>query len=152
MLDYLLRDHQKHQCHHLHYLQMATEKLSKAYLFGTRNEPKKTHAVFVKFFQGLLHEKQPKYERIAKLFGFHSADDFDKWRSANAKWFYAIQNLAPDLANGGPNPEYPWPNDTPSSTPCEFAFPIWTEVFQTGRGRQMLKVIRNAIRKFPEYA
>src|SRR5208283_5496445 len=41
------------ECHLLHYLQMATEKLSKAYLWRSGHAPPRTHVGFVRFLRAL---------------------------------------------------------------------------------------------------
>ena len=50
----LLREQGAVHCHLLHYLQMATEKLGKAYFWRTGRPPtKKSHASVVKFLQAI---------------------------------------------------------------------------------------------------
>ncbi len=46
----LLRKHSIGQCHSLHYLQMVTEKIAKAYLWR-KGAPPKSHAGFVQFLR-----------------------------------------------------------------------------------------------------
>jgi hypothetical protein len=49
----LLRGQGPAVCHTLHYLQMTTEKLAKAYFWRTGSPPQKSHIGFVKFLQFL---------------------------------------------------------------------------------------------------
>ena len=64
---------------------------------------------------------------------------------------YELERLAPALANDGPNPEYPWPHIAPEQTPATFDFPIWRQFTETGRGRQLVQIIKTAIDQFPVY-
>ena len=67
----LLRSQNALPCHQLHYLQMVTEKLGKAYFWRTPHPPRTTHASFVRFLQA-LDDRQPSanVNRIAQLLGF----------------------------------------------------------------------------------
>lgn len=58
-----------------------------------------------------------------------------KWNELAVK----IENLAPDLAQDDPNPEYPWPPSNPTETPVRFEFPVWRELTETAWGRAFLK-------------
>jgi hypothetical protein len=59
-----------HECHLLHYLQMATEKLSKAYLWRSRKVPPKSHTGFMRFLKALLDRPAAELKWIAKVLGF----------------------------------------------------------------------------------
>lgn len=48
-----MRDAKKHPCHCLHYLQMLTEKLGKAYFYGKVTPPAKAHTGFRKLVRNL---------------------------------------------------------------------------------------------------
>lgn len=140
-------------CHQLHYIQMLTEKLGKAYFWRTKKPPKKSHAFFVKFLQALLDRPTAEVEQIAQLLGFGRAHDFENWVPKIAPLAYDVERLAPDLAgDNGPNAEYPWPRMAPAEYPAGFDFPVWAALTGTGRGRQLLKVIDAAVREFPKYA
>lgn len=138
-------------CHQLHYLQMITEKLGKAYSWRTGVPPSKSHASFVRFFQTLDNRKRADRDRIAQLLGFKSAAQFETWIASIAPLAHAIEQLAPALAgDNGPNPEYPWPRSAPTHAPVSYDFPVWVQL--KGSGRQLLKVIGTAIQQFPNYA
>ncbi len=139
-------------CHQLHYIQMVTEKLGKAYFWRTGKPPRKSHAFFVKFLQALLDRAATDVEQIAGWLGFGRGSDFENWVPTIAPLAYAVERLAPDLANDGPNPEYPWPQKSPTDYPAGFDFPVWKQLTETGRGRQLLKVLDSAVREFPRYA
>ena len=46
--------------------------------------------------------------------------------------YYALERLAPALANDGPNPEYPWPRRDPQHTPIEYDFEVWKHLQLVG--------------------
>ncbi len=137
-------------CHQLHYLQMVTEKLGKAYYWRTGIPPKTSHASFVRFLQAVADRGEA---RIAKLLGFNRSNDFENWLPTATPLAYALERLAPQLAGyNGPNPEYPWPTAAPRHAPAAFKFSIWRDLSETSRGRQLLKVIDSAVIGFPQYA
>ncbi len=155
----LLRREDAHPCHQLHYLQMVTEKLGKAYFWKDR-APGKGHASFKQFLQALNNRQgsknRPALEerlRIARLFGFRSPDAFESSIKSSIPLAREIEQLAPALAgDDGPNPEYPWPRMQPVHAPASFEFPIWDRLNGSGKGHQLLKMIDRAVLKFPEYA
>ena len=149
----LLRRNGADQCQQLHYLQMVTEKLGKAYFWRSGRPPRKSHASFVRFLQALDDRRTRELARIAGHLGFRRADDFENWIPTITPLAYALERLAPDLAgDNGPNPEYPWPRVLPVHSPASFEFEVWTQLRESGRGRQLLQVIDAAVLKFPMYA
>ena len=100
-------------CHPLHYLQMVTEKLAKAYFWRIGSPPPKHHAGFVQFLRFFGQIPPTDRNRIATLFGFNRFVDLQRWISSTIPIAYALERLAPALANDGPNPEYPWPHARP---------------------------------------
>ena len=148
----LLRRNGANPCHQLHYLQMVTEKLGKAYFWRKNQPPKKSHASFVKFLQALNDRRDPDRTRIAQLHGFGRADAFESWISTVTPLAYDLERLAPALAgDNGPNPEYPWPRAEPTNAPATFDFEVWRQLNNSGRGRHLLKVIDAAVLEFPKY-
>ena len=139
------------QCHSLHYLQMVTEKIAKAYFWRSGHPPPRSHAGFVQFLRFLGHIRQGDRRRIADLFSFNRFADFQNWIRTVLPIAYDLERLAPDLANDGPNPEYPWPHARPNSAPVNHNFPIWATL-TSGQGRDLMRVIRIAVNRFPEYA
>lgn len=109
-------------CHLLHYLQMATEKLSKGYLWRSGKPPPKNHTGFVRFLKALLDRRPTELMRIAKALGFGRPQDLDRWVAAVQPLAYALQNMAPAEARNGPNPEYPWPHEAPAHCPAMHSF------------------------------
>lgn len=148
----LLRRDGARPSHQLHYLQMVTEKLGKAYFWRSGNAPRKSHASFVRFLQAIDDRPAADRTRIAKLFGFSRAKDFENWLPTVAPLAYDLERLAPALAgDNGPNPEYPWPWAAPANAPTLHDFAVWKQLTETGRGRQLLRIIDEAVRQFPTY-
>ena len=139
-------------CHLLHYLQMTTEKLGKAYLWRSGRVPSKNHTGFVRFLKALLDRRPAELDHIAKVLGFNRAADLETWVGGVQTLAYALQNMAPAEANNGPNPEYPWPHEAPTTAPCDHEFALWSDLVNTGRGRKLTKFIEVAVSQFPAYA
>lgn len=139
------------QCHSLHYLQMATEKIAKAYFWRSGSPPPKDHAGFVQYLRFLGQTRQSDRERIGNLFSFTRFGDFQKWIRAVLPMAYDLEHLAPTLAKDGPNPEYPWPHKAPTNAPVHHKFEVW-EKLTSGQGRDLMRVIQLAITRFDEHA
>ena len=141
-----------HECHQLHYLQMATEKLSKAYLWRSGHVPPKSHTGFVRFLKALLDRPAKERGWIAKALGFGRSEDLDHWVKSVQVLAYSLQNIAPAEAGNGPNPEYPWPHEAPAHYPALHAFDLWKELLNTGQGRKLMEFIYHAITRFDQLA
>lgn len=146
-----MRRHVIAQCHSLHYLQMVTEKIAKAYFWRSGYPPPKDHASFVQFLRFLGQIRQSDRERIANLFTFRRFSDFQNWIRAVLPIAYELERLAPALAKNGPNPEYPWPHERPGFAPANHKFEIWASL-TSGQGRDLMRVVHIAVDRFPEYA
>lgn len=96
-------------CHQLPYLQMIAEKLSKAYFWRSGSAPKRSHVAFSLFIRRLQQVPKSERERIANIFAFRQFQSFQNWSRQALPLVYEMERLALDLANDGPNPEYPWP-------------------------------------------
>jgi len=148
----LLRRQGAAKCHLLHYLQMVTEKVAKAYFWRSGAPPPRSHAGFVQLLRIFLGSVRGKErQRVAKLFGFSSFSGFQNWIRAALPIAYDLEHLAPALAGDGPNPEYPWPRARPNLAPANYGFPEWASL-ATGQGRSLMNVIRIAVERFSEYA
>jgi hypothetical protein len=147
----MLRRAGVHECHVLHYLQMATEKLSKAYLWRSGHAPPRTHTGFVRFLRALLG-RRGELDRIAGVLGFGHREGMDHWARKVQGLAYSLQNIAPAEAGDGPNPEYPWPHDTPAHFPAGHSFDLWNQLTNTGHGRKLIEFIERAITRFAEYS
>ena len=143
-----------HECHLLHYLQMSTEKLSKAYLWRSGHAPPKKHTGFIRFLKALLDRRSADLERVSKTLGFGRPEDLDKWVSSPSiqTLAYWLQDLAPAIAIDRPNPEYPWPHGAPTECPAEHSFALWNRLSDSGQGRKMIEFIERAIIRFDAYA
>jgi hypothetical protein len=125
-------------CHALHYLQMATELLGKAYAWK-RGPIGKRHQAFVSFLKSL------RTNRLAQQrLGFQGKNE--NWQHMLRKSVslaHAIEVMAPTLAKDGPNPEYPWPPGNPNMTPAEHPFDIWQKLTETAAGRQFMGLLKD---------
>ena len=132
---------------------MITENLGKAYFWRTGQAPPKSHVSFVKFLQALENRSTSDRIRIANSFGFDRSRQFKDWIPTVTPLAYDLERLAPALAGDhGANPEYPWPRLAPANAPATHEFVVWLQLTETGRGRQLLKVINAAVPRFPQYA
>jgi hypothetical protein len=149
----LLRCQGFNACHQLHYLQMITEKVSKAYFWGSGMPPPKSHAGFHLFLRSLGGVRSSERRQIADIFKFKRFADFQSWQRKILPLAYELEKLAPALSQDNTaNPEYPWPHSAPQHAPVDFKFPIWVELTETSRGRHLLQFIDIAVNKFPQYA
>jgi hypothetical protein len=143
-----------HECHALHYLQMAAEKISKAYLWRSGTSPPKSHVWLMPFLQALLSRSHGRKEmkRIAEIFEYARHEDMAAWVRQVSPLAHQLQNLTPDLADDGPNPEYPWPHEKPAHCPALYSFELWGKLRDSEPGRRLVKFIRRAIERFEQYA
>lgn len=148
-----LRRHDFAPCHALHYLQMASEKLAKAYWSGRRGNTAFSHAAFVSFLQSLYHLSRTTKEKVAGQLGFRFTNHLESWIDSNLPLAYELEKMAPALAGeNGPNPEYPWPKSDPAHCPVEYVFPLWDRLIHKPSGRQFLVVLDRAVQNFPHFA
>lgn len=140
-------------CHQLHYLQMLTEKISKAYFWRTGKPPRKSHVGFVDFLRSLGSRSLKKSERnrIAAIFGFKQYEHFESWMHNVTPLIHELERLAPALAGDGPNPEYPWPYLAPQHSPTTYPFHAWTALTSSTQGRSLIKFVETAVKRFAEY-
>lgn len=103
-------------CHEIHYLQMCTEKLAKAYF---PIDLRTGHAAFRRFIADV-----PTNPDVLKPLGFASVAHLGRWESSVKPIVGAIEDLAPSIADnkGLPNPEYPWPKNDPTVAPADYSF------------------------------
>ncbi|MDD4890985.1 MAG: hypothetical protein PHU85_13775 [Phycisphaerae bacterium] len=104
-------------CHQLHYLQMATEKLAKAFLCVLDGQrPEGRHGAFVRFIQhSKLHRQvQGKYSM--------SRDQFRAFIDGLLPTAKLIEELAPAGDRDKPNPEYPWEHGGAVISPLTYSF------------------------------
>lgn len=135
-------------CHKLHYLQMACEKIAKAYQFRdmATAESKLTtsHIAFSKFINSYLTSSpvvKREYEgRDAQLIGFKK-----KAHSIARE----IEKLAPavDQEHSPSNAEYPWEQDNNILIPCDYSYPNLSMLHEPV-GLNFLRLIKEAIINF----
>ncbi len=91
------------QCHSLHFLQMATEKLAKGLMSNAATPPALTHKAFQRFVQQAY-----RHESIKISCGFEEDEaGFILYLRGIQAVARSIENLAPSGIES-PNPEYPW--------------------------------------------
>jgi hypothetical protein len=140
-------------CHQLHFLQMAAEKISKAYFWRSGKAPRKSHAGFAQFIRTLPSSTQSvERERVAQVLGFSSYNAFKSWANRGLPIAYDLEKLAPALAMDGVNTEYPWPSSSPANTPVDHDFAVGRLLAENSEGRQFLRFLGRAIQNFASYA
>ncbi len=136
-------------CHRLLFLQMATEKLSKALLVAGHSKLEtiaQSHAAFVNFMR-LVGDNR----KLQVALGMKKAQLRARFKRL-LPLAYKIELLAPALARGGPNPEYPWKDASDNIlAPANYAFPLIKQLQKTPQGTQLLKYIEIFILRFEEF-
>lgn len=134
-------------CHQLHYLQMACEKLAKAYrlrdLAADVDELAKKHTGFVKFINAFLLSPQILTEYEKK----HAA--LQAIRQSAAAIARGVEELAPaiDRLHTPTNAEYPWESAGRVVAPCDHTYPSLSLLHAAG-GRAFLKLVERAFRDY----
>ena len=129
-------------CQQLHYLQMVTEKLGKAFFWRGPGAENLGHAAFSRFVRAIATNR-----RVADLIGFPDITSFGEWCNDVSNLAYALERLAPALANDGPNPEYPWPRGEPRYAPVEHEFEMWEEL-NTRNGHCLWRLVQQTLAHF----
>jgi hypothetical protein len=143
----LLEQHNAPICHQLHYLQMASEKVAKAYRFrDTSTSPEKLlceHVGFTKFFKVFLLS-----DRVKQMYQGKASQLREIARSC-----CQLEKLAPavDKAKRPANPEYPWQHGAVVLVPRDHEFPNLS-LLTVDRGRTFLKLLKIAIKEFSTIA
>jgi hypothetical protein len=143
----LLAEHKAPICHQLHYLQMASEKVAKAYRFrDTSTSPEKLlceHVGFTKFFNGFLLSDRVKQMYEGK------ANQLGQIAKPCRQLALELEKLAPavDADKRPANPEYPWQHGAAILVPCKHEFPNLT-LLTVSAGRTFLKLLEIAIKEF----
>jgi hypothetical protein len=109
------------------------------------------HTGFGRFLKALATRRADQ-PRIAGVLGFGRPEDLKHWVTQVLPLAYSLQNIAPAEAGNGPNPEYPWPHEAPAHCPVGHAFPLWSQLSETGQGRKLLELIQRAVERFDQYA
>ena len=145
----LLRTTELPACHQLHYLQMAGEKLAKAYrlrdTFSPIQELTAHHTGFAKFMKQYLLSPRFKDRYAGRTARLQSL-----MRDAE-KLAREIERLAPAIekAQVPANTEYPWEAGGRVIAPCEWSFEALS-LLKASRGRTFLKLLEEAFRDYDE--
>ena len=136
-------------CHPLHYLQMACEKLAKAYRLRDTgvivDEAVRKHAGFEKFIAAFLN--------CPTMVAEYEGKDAQRAQLLKSSRHLAreIEKLAPaiDRAASPENAEYPWERegDTRIVVPCEYDYPSLS-LLTHSQGRNFLNLLERAFRDF----
>ncbi|MCA9527712.1 MAG: hypothetical protein KC549_15595 [Myxococcales bacterium] len=136
-------------CHTLHYLQMACEKVAKAYrirdLDAEIEELTQHHVGFARFVRAFLLSPamRPDFEHQAArlqavMRGMHTlAREIERLAPA------VDRELRPD------NSEYPWLAGGTVVAPCDYDFPNLS-LLMAASGRALLKLVRRAMDEFEQ--
>ena len=130
-------------CIRLHFLQMACEKLCKAYQCGKGTDPDglQTSHAFIKSHLPFIAKQQ-----FAQL-GRNVQRDHSTTLRQIRQLAREIELLAPSVKDGGRRPEnceYPWENAGRLYVPAEYDFPN-LNLLSEQAGRLLLKLISAAI-------
>ncbi len=130
----------RESCHRLHYLQMSTEKLAKAFFWGTKTPPDlQSHSVLSRFLRAIASRSD-----VRQALGYTRKVVFESALWELQPLAEELEQMAPALANG-PNPEYPWPRENPTTAPVDYAFPLWRQLEKTSRGKKFLKLLKQLL-------
>ena len=89
----LLRRTGADPCHQLHYLQMVTEKLAKAYFWRTGTPPNKNHRGFVQFMRALAGVQRSERRRLAASLDFKNYATLQSWIQHILPMIYDLELL-----------------------------------------------------------
>lgn len=135
------------RCHALHYLQMTTEKIAKAYRCrdtgAELTDVLNLHVGFAKLMSAFLVSPTIKGE-----YEDRDAHLQEVLKSAR-RLAREIEKLAPavDRRSSPENAEYPWAHGDDVVTPCQYEYPSLSLMQGTG-GRAFLKILGRAISDF----
>jgi hypothetical protein len=133
-------------CHRLHYLQMSTEKLAKVYFWRHGRFPGFGHHRFAPFLRDLESSRTADFHR---MFSYKDPRRFDSQKTAILDLATRIQELAPAHGNNGPNPEYPWPPNLPTTSPLVHPFTEWHDWSDSATGRRLRYFVENLLQNYP---
>jgi hypothetical protein len=139
-----LRKSELPECQKLHFLQMACEKLSKAYLCKAGSDPKhiqSSHAYTKKNLPVVLRD-----ELVIQNAGAGLIRDFLKYARTLAREIELLSPAVDDVGQRPDNCEYPWEDGKKLWTPMAYTF--FTEQLLTHRhARTVLKLINLTIKR-----
>ena len=144
------------ECHPLHYLQMATEKLAKAAMSASDVEHERySHIAFSTLPRQLARRD------VARKLGYPTFDAYRAFLRRTAPLFRRIDELNPSVGPAGvgtgagnsPNVEYPWlGRDELGSeawvVPARFSFGIAGKATRRGDFLQVLRFVEALLHRF----
>ncbi len=139
------------ECHRLHYLQMACEKIAKAYRLrdpvSFNPDDLYSHTVFSKFIIIFLKSTPVKVRYRAQGAKRRQMERYARLMALE------IEKLAPavDRDQTPENAEYPWLVGETVFVPCRHRYPISRLLGEQG-GRDILKLIEIAVEDYPSTA
>ncbi|MBN1554869.1 MAG: hypothetical protein JXA11_08990 [Phycisphaerae bacterium] len=115
-----LNEKRKPLCHQLHFLQMASEKLAKAWLCPKNgvDRPPSTHNMLIRFLEQAKSIRKIRSACNMRQKGTQYKAYIDGLRPLAQK----IESLAPAGSIDKPNPEYPWCSATSVICPVDYSF------------------------------
>ena len=131
------------RCHKLHYLQMACEKIAKAYRLRdmgmTIEETESSHKAFSKFIEGHLKSPDVKKQYAGKKELLLHTERFAR------KLAEDIEKLAPaiDREATPQNAEYPWEDSEKIICPCDHDFSRLSRL-NTPDGERFIEIVKVA--------
>lgn len=134
-------------CHALHYLQMACEKIAKAYRWRDTSAGEQglthEHVAFSKFIQSFLGSPTIRTDYSGRIAQLRTITKLCRNLARE------IEKLAPavDRENSPENAEYPWAQGTQVVVPCDYTYPALS-LLKTQGGRTFLNLVSRA---FSEY-
>ena len=134
-------------CHRLHYLQMACEKIAKAYrcrdTSAKLDQLLTRHVGFAKFMSSFLLSPAMRQQYRDK------AAQLRQVRKGVLAIAREVEKLAPavDGTDSPENAEYPWANGDAVVVPCEYDYPALS-LLREPQGRTFLKLMNRALRDF----
>jgi hypothetical protein len=140
-------------CHRLRYLQMACEKIAKAYRFRDTSTPMEvlltSHVAFFKCIENVLRSPE-----IKRRYNSRSAE-LRRLLGRAGSVAREIERLAPavDRDHSPQNTEYPWEDGDNVVLPCQYSYPNLDMLFSVKSfpfvgGRDILTLIRTMIYDF----
>lgn len=135
------------ECHRLHYLQMACEKIAKAYrlrdLVFFNPDDLYSHVVFSKFITGFLKSTPVKRRYLSQEAKRRQVERYARSLAVE------IEKLAPavDREQTPANVEYPWTAGEAIFVPCRHDYPVSRHLREQG-GRDFLKLLEIAIEDY----
>jgi hypothetical protein len=145
------------ECHPLHYLQMATEKLAKAAFIalGVQVGYRFSHVAFSHIPDHLCRRD------VAHALGWQDFRAYQRFLARTAGLFRAIDELSPGVgpqqpgggSSEGPNAEYPWIARDESGemtwhAPADQRFDLLDKLHRSGDGATLFLFVRTLLERF----